>query len=113
MLAAMGIGAGDRVAMVLENRIRWYEIYFAAGVPRLAQSSRKADRMLEMLRRQERITEAKPNEDGSYTIHFGGDPESTNYLPISEGWNYAIRMYQPRKEILDGAWTFPNIEAVK
>ncbi len=53
---------------------------------------------------------AKPNEDGSYEIHFGGDPESTNYLPITEGWNYAIRMYQPREEILDGAWTFPEIE---
>lgn len=53
---------------------------------------------------------AKPNEDGSYTFHFGGDPESTNYLPITEGWNYAIRMYQPRKEILDGAWTFPEIK---
>jgi len=56
---------------------------------------------------------AKPNEDGSYTIHFGGDPESTNYLPITAGWNYAIRMYKPRKEILDGTWTFPGIEAVK
>ena len=56
---------------------------------------------------------AKPNEDGSYTIHFGGDPKSINYLPITEGWNYAIRMYQPRKEILDGSWTFPSIEAVK
>ena len=56
---------------------------------------------------------AKPNEDGSYTIHFGGDPESINYLPITDGWNYAIRMYQPRKEILDGSWTFPDIEAVK
>jgi hypothetical protein len=56
---------------------------------------------------------AKPNEDGSFTIHFGGDPESLNYLPITEGWNYAIRMYQPRKEILDGSWTFPKIEPVK
>jgi hypothetical protein len=56
---------------------------------------------------------AKPNEDGSYTIHFGGDPESTNYLPITDGWNYAIRMYQPHKEILDGTWSFPSIEAVK
>jgi hypothetical protein len=36
-----------------------------------------------------------------------------NYLPITEGWNYAIRMYQPRKEILDGSWTFPKIEPVK
>ena len=56
---------------------------------------------------------AKPNESGSFTIHFGGDPESVNYLPITEGWNYAIRMYQPRKEILDGTWTFPKIEPVK
>ncbi|TWU27969.1 DUF1214 domain-containing protein [Novipirellula artificiosorum] len=56
---------------------------------------------------------AKPNKDGSYTIHFGGDPESINYLPITEGWNYVIRMYQPRKEILDGKWTFPKIEPVK
>ena len=56
---------------------------------------------------------ATPNEDGSYTIHFGGDPKSENYLPITKGWNYAIRMYQPRKEILDGSWTFPPIEPVK
>jgi len=56
---------------------------------------------------------AKPNENGSYTIHFGGDPKSLNYLPIADGWNYAVRMYQPRKEILDGSWTFPRIEPVK
>jgi hypothetical protein len=56
---------------------------------------------------------AKPNEDGSYTIHFGGDPKSENYLPITEGWNYAIRMYQPREEILDGSWKFPAIEPGK
>ncbi len=51
---------------------------------------------------------ATPNEDGSYTIRFGGDPESVNYLPITEGWNYAIRLYQPRAEILDGSWSFPE-----
>ena len=26
-----------------------------------------------------------PNADGSLTVHFGGDPESVNFLPISEG----------------------------
>lgn len=56
---------------------------------------------------------ARSDKDGSYTIHFGGDPKNVNYLPITEGWNYAIRMYQPRKEILDGSWTFPGIESVK
>jgi hypothetical protein len=52
---------------------------------------------------------AKPNPDGSITIHFGGDPDQINYLPIAEGWNYAIRMYEPGQEILDGSWTFPKI----
>lgn len=54
-----------------------------------------------------------PNEDGSFTVHFGGDPESVNYLPIMEGWNYLVRLYQPRAEILDGTWTFPNVEPVE
>jgi hypothetical protein len=52
---------------------------------------------------------AKPNADGSITIHFGGDPDQINYLPIAEGWNYAIRMYEPEEEILNGSWTFPRI----
>ena len=52
---------------------------------------------------------AKPNADGSITIHFGGDPDQINYLPISEGWNYGIRMYEPGDEILNGSWTFPKI----
>jgi len=54
-----------------------------------------------------------PNKDGSFTIHFGGDPKSSNYLYIMEGWNYVVRMYQPRKEILDGEWIFPSAKAVK
>ncbi len=55
-------------------------------------------------------TSATPNDDGSFTIHFGGDPKAKNYLPITEGWNYTIRLYQPREEILDGSWTFPAIK---
>ena len=58
-------------------------------------------------------TSATPNEDGSYTIHFGGDPKAINYLPITDGWNYTVRLYLPRKAILDGSWTFPKIEPVK
>ncbi|MGW8179440.1 MAG: DUF1214 domain-containing protein [bacterium] len=54
-----------------------------------------------------------PNEDGSYTIHFGGDAGSVNYLPITEGWNYVVRLYQPREEILDGTWTFPEVKPVE
>ena len=56
---------------------------------------------------------ATPNKDGSFTVHFGGDPKSLNYLYIMEGWNYAVRMYQPRKEILEGTWTFPSVKPVR
>jgi hypothetical protein len=46
---------------------------------------------------------AKKNNDGSITIHFGGDPKADNFLPIVEGWNYIVRQYRPRKEILEGS----------
>lgn len=56
---------------------------------------------------------AQPNEDGSYTIHFGGcDDGRGNCIPITPGWNYVIRMYQPHAEILDGSWTFPAPQPV-
>ena len=56
---------------------------------------------------------AKKDKDGSITIHFGGDPESDNFLPIIPGWNYIVRMYKPGKEILDGTWTFPGPESIE
>ena len=56
---------------------------------------------------------AKKNKDGSITIHFGGDPKANNFLPIVPGWNYIVRLYKPKKEILDGSWTFPKPKAVE
>lgn len=51
--------------------------------------------------------------DGSVTIQFGGQPgESANYLPIMPGWNYTIRLYRPRREVLAGDWTFPEARPV-
>ena len=50
---------------------------------------------------------ATKDPDGSITIHFGGDSSQPNYLYIMDGWNYIVRLYRPRKEILDGSWTFP------
>jgi hypothetical protein len=48
---------------------------------------------------------AKRNEDGSVTIQFGGrDGKAPNCLPIMPGWNYMVRLYRPRMEILDGTW---------
>ncbi len=55
----------------------------------------------------------KKDADGSITIHFGGDPKQSNYLPIMDGWNYLIRLYQPQKGILDGTWKFPGAQPVK
>ncbi|MCA9166116.1 MAG: DUF1214 domain-containing protein, partial [Planctomycetales bacterium] len=49
----------------------------------------------------------KKNADGSVTIHFGGDSSAANYLPITEGWNYVIRLYLPENEILEGDWNPP------
>ena len=51
---------------------------------------------------------AAPNDDGTITVHFGGcGDDRPNCLPIMDGWNYAVRLYRPRPEILDGTWTFP------
>jgi hypothetical protein len=29
------------------------------------------------------------------------------------GWNYTVRLYRPRPEVLDGTWKFPTSEPVK
>jgi len=52
---------------------------------------------------------AKKGADGLVTIQFGGcDRKIENCLPITEGWNYTVRLFRPRPEILNGAWTFPD-----
>ena len=54
---------------------------------------------------------AKGNDDGSFTLNFGGcDDGRINCLPVVDGWNYAVRMYQPNEEIISGEWTFPEFE---
>jgi len=54
---------------------------------------------------------AKKDEDGSYTILFGGcSDRAANCLPIEPGWNYLVRLYRPRAEILNGSWKFPEAQ---
>jgi hypothetical protein len=56
---------------------------------------------------------AKRAPDGSVTIQFGGcDGKISNCLPISQGWNYTVRLFQPRTEILDGTWRFPEAQPI-
>jgi hypothetical protein len=47
--------------------------------------------------------------DGSVAVQFGGcDGKIPNCLPIMKGWNYTVRLYRPRDEILTGEWKFPE-----
>jgi hypothetical protein len=57
---------------------------------------------------------AKKEADGTVVIQLGGcDDKTPNWLPITPGWNYLVRLYRPRKEILDGTWKFPEAQLVK
>ena len=52
---------------------------------------------------------ADKGADGSITIELGGcDGKITNCLPITPGWNYTVRLYRPRADILNGKWAFPE-----
>lgn len=56
------------------------------------------------------ITAAR-DPDGAIIVQFGGcDGDAPNCLPIMEGWNYTVRLYRPRAEILDGSWIFPEAQ---
>ncbi len=53
---------------------------------------------------------ARKNLDGSVTVNLGGDPGKANFIPITDGWNYVVRMYRPRPSIVDRSWTFPSLK---
>ena len=51
---------------------------------------------------------AQKGPDGAINLQFGGcDGKIPNCLPITNGWNYTVRLFRPRPEILDGRWKFP------
>jgi hypothetical protein len=54
---------------------------------------------------------AHKGADGSIVVQFGGcDGVIANCLPITPGWNYLVRLYRPRAEILNGTWIFPEAQ---
>jgi len=56
---------------------------------------------------------AKKNADSSVAIQFGGcDGKIANCLPTTPGWNYMVRLYRPRDEIINGKWKFPDAKAI-
>lgn len=55
----------------------------------------------------------KKGADGSTTVQFGGcDGKIPNCIPVMKGWNYTVRLYRPRAEILNGSWKFPEAKPV-
>jgi hypothetical protein len=59
-------------------------------------------------------TTATTGSDGTVAIQFGGcDGKISNCLPIMKGWNYMVRLYRPRAEVLEGKWTFPEAKAAQ
>jgi hypothetical protein len=56
-------------------------------------------------------TFAARNEDGSVTVHFGGDDKSVaNYMEIFPGWTFILRLYLPQEEYFNKTWTKPELE---
>lgn len=56
---------------------------------------------------------ARKEPDGAIAVQFGGcDGQVPNCLPIVHGWNYTVRLYRPRPEILSGRWAFPDPQPV-
>ena len=52
---------------------------------------------------------AQPAPDGTVEVWFGGDGTGRpNHLPVMPGWNYLVRLYRARPEVLDGSWQFPE-----
>lgn len=57
---------------------------------------------------------AKKETDGSVAVQFGGcDGQTPNCLPIMPNWNYMVRLYRPRTEIVTGQWRFPEAQLRK
>ena len=56
---------------------------------------------------------AVPEDDGSVIIHFGGDKNAANYMDIFEGWNLALRIYEPTEAYFNGEWVMPELVLVQ
>ena len=91
-----------------------------SGTCRSTVSGRSASTTPKAISRRTRSTPTrsttsprKKSADGSVAIQFGGcDGKIPNCLPIMKGWNYTVRLYRPREEILNGKWKFPEPQPV-
>ncbi len=53
---------------------------------------------------------ARKETDGAINVQFGGcdGRGGANCIPTMPGWNYIVRLYRPRAEVLNGNWKFPE-----
>ena len=56
---------------------------------------------------------AVPEADGSVIIRFGGDENAPNYMDIFDGWNIALRIYEPTEAYFNGEWVMPELKIVE
>lgn len=56
----------------------------------------------------------KYNKDGTFTVHFGSADDcpdkAKNRLDITDGWNFLMRCYLPKEEVLSGAYKLPEVK---
>jgi hypothetical protein len=56
---------------------------------------------------------AQKGTDGTVVVQFGGcDGKIPNCIPIVKDWNYMVRLYRPRAELLNDTWKFPEAQPV-
>lgn len=56
---------------------------------------------------------ATPEDDGSVVVNLAPDGAGlANHVYVMDGWNYALRLYRPRPEVLDGTWSPPTPERI-
>lgn len=56
---------------------------------------------------------AKATAGGEVEIRFGNCGSGiVNCLPITPGWNYMVRLYRPRPEVLSGEWSCPTAQPI-
>jgi hypothetical protein len=51
--------------------------------------------------------------DGAVVVRLGVcEVDQPNCLHLMDGWNYIVRLYRPRAEVLDGTWQLPSPQPV-